>query len=187
MPIEPLTPIQTLRLLEDLDAKLNGCCLGLLELETFEDSASEAPEAPEASEDSEESDDIEEWRSRKEILEDESAPIVQFLHKSVPDFLRLTNTWIEILEDPFDDFDPNISILYGLVATLKIEVCPFYMRQQTLHVIKDFCRLADASTGWKQVEILDEVKHVMAIHHIRDPEAYFRYKVWGQGEWFAPV
>ncbi|ORY15849.1 hypothetical protein BCR34DRAFT_598123 [Clohesyomyces aquaticus] len=102
---------------------------------------------------------------------------VQYLHRSVADWLQKKNVWDTILEGTrTTNFNPHVSILQSLVMRLKCSPpasgIPSNGYLQFLHhqwdivnAVIHFAMKSEATTGKAQVAILDELDRVMSIYH----------------------
>lgn len=140
LPRRRLTPAQYDEFYQRFDSKLKSRCFGLLELERFTDRRTEP------------SHEI----AKRYSPEDSMASAVDFLHKSVADYLKRADGAKSILADTGFDFDVDIAIMRGLLGILKSESNWLQFSLQ-LETIMNSYRKVETSTGRPHIEIFEDI------------------------------
>ena len=149
LPVGPLAPSQMQRLSRDLDVKLRSRCLGLLEIQATSKNGQ---------------------HDHEDTCPIAALPIVDFLHKSVAEYLQNTSMLDDIFDLPWTGPDVNVAILNGQIAQMKVEQCGWSSRLASLHVAVLLNRLAEASEGMAQVEAMSQFDAVMSFHFAKERE-----------------
>ncbi|KAF2500118.1 hypothetical protein BU16DRAFT_556601 [Lophium mytilinum] len=188
--IAPLSSSELQRRHNEIKMRLTSHCAGLIEMPTLRtrsfrsgDEEGQKEEGDEEvqnqiSREESESSQTEKTYITQQLESVETDAPVQYLHKSVADFLQKERVWEEIREATKDtSFDPNVANLQSLVMRLKCSSgdhrsedrfgngisSPLRDGSQLIMASMRFAELAEESTGTAQEEILDEMAKTMAI------------------------
>ncbi|KAF2661187.1 hypothetical protein K491DRAFT_674163 [Lophiostoma macrostomum CBS 122681] len=92
---------------------------------------------------------------------------VQFLHKSVTDFLDTLDTTDQLLYQNDDSFDPNVSLLRAYLMQLKILESHAIDKQDYWRISRSaitWARKAELSEGHDQTRLIDQINVAMTEH-----------------------
>ncbi|KAI9868493.1 MAG: hypothetical protein M1813_005937 [Trichoglossum hirsutum] len=151
---KPLTATEKELRLKETEGRLRSRCAGLIELRFSANSFDVLDETQQASV-QQEPDDAE----------------VQFLHKSVADFLAKPDVWEEILATTRDtDFDANVYLLRSVILQIKTwspRRGDYEYLNPVLRLVDhamELARRAETSTGRAEEKLLDELDSALAVH-----------------------
>ena len=153
----PLTNTQLIERYREIECRIISRCLGLLEIHHMSrhDTSEKIVEG-------------DTWFLRSRV---------QFLHRSVLDFLHRPEVWNLLQEEAKrDNFNVNVALLQSCLLQIKTWAPPNLNSRSLvaplwdiLYVASEFSRLAEDSTGKPQTELLDELDRVMTQHHTSAP------------------
>jgi hypothetical protein len=149
--INALTDSEIQRYEEEVAGRLRSRCVGLLEVRSRH---------------------LEWGRPVHPFSVDKATMYIDYLHKSVADFLSREEIWNEVTSYTSGiDFDPNVSLLRSMVMQIKCIVpkaLDMNLSTSELWKLVDkamyFARLAEASTKVSHSALLNELDRTMSLH-----------------------
>lgn len=165
-PISPLTTDEKFRRCREIDIKLRTRTAGLLEVQhklyTFQNPSLAAPQ------------------SQEYVYLVESH--VQFLHKSVTDFLDTLGASDGLLSNGESDFNPSVSLLRAYLMQLKTMERYDHAHWRALRSAVTFARMAEQTEERDQTALVDQLDVVMSHfvqtspqYHWSETNAEYRY------------
>ena len=89
---------------------------------------------------------------------------VDFLHRTVGEFLNSKDIKERFIESAGANFDPKVSLCHGFLAVIKsIPTLP--EKEYLIHELLDYAYMSESETAVAQTEVIDELERVLCSAH----------------------